>query len=527
VGDVTRVRQIFVNLLANAVKFTPAGEVVVMIDAKPMPNSQVEVHVAVRDSGIGIPADRIDRLFQAFSQVDASTTRQYGGTGLGLAISWRLCALMGGRMWVESQVGVGTTFHFTIIASPAAMPARIELRGAVPELLGKRLLVVDDNETNRRILTLQAEAWGMQVRASVSGAAALGLLAHEAMFDVAILDMQMPEMDGAQLAEAISARPDTQALPLVLLTSLGRRAEDMAQGRFAASLTKPVKAQQLYETLLNVLGATATQQPALGQRPAYDATLAERLPLRILLAEDNVVNQKVATKTLAKLGYRADVAANGLEVLDALARQPYDVVLMDVQMPELDGLGAARRIRSEVPPARQPRIIAMTANAMQSDRALCLAAGMDDYISKPVRIEDLVAALQRGPAAPATIERAAAPSGAITIAMLEEIQASLGDGSPTIVVEIIDIFIDDLPPQIETLRRGAAEGAAPVIQRVAHTIKASAATIGALALAKQCEDLEVLTQMGDLREVPARIQVIEAACAEVTADLQAIRQRFL
>jgi len=525
-GDVTRVRQVLVNLLANAVKFTPVGEVVVMIEAKQAADSQFEVHVAVRDTGIGIPADRMDRLFQAFSQVDASTTRQYGGTGLGLAISQRLCALMGGRMWVESQVGVGTTFHFTIVAPAAQLPTQIDLDMAVPELVGKRLLVVDDNETNRRILTIQTEAWGMQVRASTSGAEALALLAQGVGFDVAILDMQMPGMDGAQLAEAIHARPNTQALPLVLLTSLGRRAEDMAQGNFAASLTKPVKAAQLYEVLLSVLGLTAAPQLVQPPRTAYDATMAERLPLRILLAEDNVVNQKVATKTLAKLGYRADVAANGLEVLAALARQPYDAVLMDVQMPELDGLGASRRIRHEVPPARQPRIIAMTANAMQSDRELCLAAGMDDYISKPVRIEELVAALERGPGHERTPATAARTTGAVDLAVLEGIQASLGDGSPTIVVEIIDLFLNDLPIQIETLRQSIAQGDTPVIQRVAHTIKASAATIGAHALATQCEELESLTHMGDLHEASARIQVIAAACAEVTADLGAIRLRF-
>ncbi|MEI7771735.1 MAG: response regulator, partial [Chloroflexales bacterium] len=525
-GDVTRVRQVLANLLSNAVKFTLVGEVVVMIDAKPAPGDQVEVHVSVRDTGIGIPADRMDRLFQAFSQVDASTTRQYGGTGLGLVISQRLCALMGGRMWVESQVGVGTTFHFTIVAPVASMSARIDLQRAMPDLTGKRLLVVDDNETNRRILTRQAEAWGMHVRASVSGAEALAWLAQGAIFDAAILDMQMPGMDGAQLAEAIRARPAPKPLPLVLLTSLGRRAEDMAQGRFAASLIKPVKAAQLYETLQFILGAAAARQPARSQGTAYDATMAARLPLHILLAEDNVVNQKVATKTLAKLGYRVDVAANGLEVLDALARQPYDVVLMDVQMPELDGLGASRRIRSEVSPSRQPRIIAMTANAMQSDRGLCLAAGMDDYISKPVRIEELVAALERGPAHGHMPEGGTMPMSIVDITVLEEIQANLGDGSPTIVVEIIDMFLDDLPLQLEALRRSVADGAAPVIQRVAHTIKASAATIGALPLAKQCEDLEALAHTGDLREAGEHIGRIEALCAEVRADLNVIRQRF-
>jgi CheY-like chemotaxis protein/HPt (histidine-containing phosphotransfer) domain-containing protein len=525
-GDVTRVRQVLVNLLSNAVKFTPSGEVVVMIEAKRRPDTQYEVHVAVRDTGIGIPADRMDRLFQAFSQVDASTTRQYGGTGLGLAISQRLCALMGGRMWAESQVSVGTVFHFTIVVPAASMPARLDLRASVPQLAGRRLLVVDDNATNRRILTLQTEAWGMRVRAAESGAEALAWLDQGAIFDVAILDMQMPEMDGSQLSEAIRARANTSALPLVLLSSLGRRPEDTAHGRFAASLTKPVKAAQLHDSLLAVLGATQAR-PAAPGHTGFDTSLAERLPLRILLAEDNVVNQKVATKTLEKLGYRADVAANGLEVLDALARQPYDVVLMDVQMPELDGLGASRRIRREVPPARQPRIIAMTANAMQSDRELCLAAGMDDYVSKPVRVEELVAALERSRVeAPPAEPAAAEPAGSIDMAVLDEIQSSLGDGNPAIVVEIIDLFVGDLPAQMALLGQSMAAGDAPTAQRAAHTIKASAATIGAHALAAHCEALEGLARRGDLDEGARYMPAIEAAAAAATAELSAISRRL-
>ena len=530
-GDMTRVRQVLVNLLSNAVKFTHVGEVVVMIDAKRLPDHLFEIHVSVRDTGIGIPADRMNRLFQAFSQVDASTTRQYGGTGLGLAICWRLCAMMGGRMWVESQEGVGTTFHFTIVARAASMPPRIEQRGAVPELVGRHLLVVDDNETNRRILRLQAESWGMHVHASASGAEALDWLAQGVTFDAAILDMQMPEMDGAQLAEAIRARQDSRTLPLMLLTSLGRRAEDMAHGDFAASLTKPIKATQLYETLLAILGREdekPVSQPILPRHTPYDATMAARLPLRILLAEDNVVNQKVATKTLSKLGYRIDIAANGFEVLDALARQPYDVVLMDVQMPELDGLEATRRIRSSVPQSRQPHIIAMTANAMQSDREECLAAGMNGYLSKPVRIEELVSALERSPASTIAPDDASEMmTGAVESAMLERFHASLGDSSPSIVVEIIDMFLEDLPLQIGSLLQSAAGETAPMIERVAHTIKSSAATIGARALSKQCEELESLARVGDLREARARIYEIEEACVDVTADLKILRQRFV
>ncbi len=532
-GDVTRVRQILVNLLANAVKFTPSGEVVVMIEGRRIRDQLFEIHIAVRDTGIGIPTDRLDRLFKAFSQVDASTTRQYGGTGLGLAISQRLCALMGGHMWVESTEGVGSTFHFTLIAPAVEAPPRMDLRGSVPELAGKHLLVVDDNATNRRILTTQAESWGMHVHVCASGPEALDWLTTKTEpVDIGILDMQMPGMDGAQLAETIHTVPATANMPLVLLTSLGRRSEDVSNKHFVTSLTKPIKAAQLYETLLSIVGqrSSVSKMPALPLVTAYDTTMAERLPLRILLAEDNVVNQKVAIKTLAKLGYRADVAANGLEVLDALARQRYDLVLMDVQMPELDGLGASRRIRNEIPTLRQPRIIAMTANAMQSDRDLCLAAGMDDYISKPVRIEELVAALSRGHMVVHTHANAHASTphqSSIDVQVLEQLQASLGDGNPGIVVDLIDLFLDDLPLQIQTFQDGLQTNDMTLVKRAVHTIKSSAATIGASQLSALSAEIEHMTQLGELKEIAMRRDQFLRVCEQMRADLLIARSRFL
>jgi signal transduction histidine kinase/DNA-binding response OmpR family regulator len=394
-GDVTRLRQILANLLSNAVKFTAVGEVVVRVSAEHDDDGLYTVQIAVRDTGVGIPADRLGRLFQAFSQADASTTRHYGGTGLGLAISKRLSELMGGTMWVESAEGHGSTFYATLVTAAAASQPRVYLRGVVPQLTGKRLLVVDDNPTNRGILALQAESWGMIVQAADSAAAALKLLGRGDPFDLAVLDMQMPGMDGVQLAAAIHALPHAQALPLILLTSLGRRAEEWKNANFAACLAKPVKASQMYEALLAVIDTSAPRRATTQAATRLDAQMAARQPLRILLAEDNVVNQKVALLMLSRLGYRADVAGNGLEVLGALQRQVYDVVFMDMQMPELDGLETTRRIWQMWPETTRPRIIAMTANAMRGDRELCLAAGMDDYISKPVRVAELVSALER------------------------------------------------------------------------------------------------------------------------------------
>ena len=531
VGDVTRVRQILVNLLSNAVKFTPTGEVVLAVAMQHEAGQPSRILFSVRDTGIGIPASRMDRLFRAFSQVDASTTRQYGGTGLGLAISRRLCALMGGEMWVESEEGVGTTFFFTVTAPAAMAPPRIYLRGTVPQLAGKRLLVVDDNATNRQILTLQAEAWGMRVRAAASGNEAMVWLEQSDHFDLAVLDMQMPEMDGVQLATAIHARRLPYNLPLVLLTSFGRREEDLSTGHFVASLTKPVKAAQLYDILLNVLSDSVAHRSPAPPQVTFDTTMATRHPLRLLLAEDNVINQRVAIKTLERMGYRADVAANGFEVLDALSRQRYDVVLMDVQMPELDGLEATRRIDYEVPPARRPYIIAMTANAMQGDRERCLEAGMDDYISKPVRVEELVAALERSAARQDGVRSeaalASAPGALIDRTVLDQLQVSLGGGDPSIVAELIDRFFIETPKQLAELGQALQTHATTDAIRAVHTLKANAAILGAHALALLSAELEELATQGDLSIVQARLAELTGTHADAFAALEALRPAYL
>jgi signal transduction histidine kinase/CheY-like chemotaxis protein len=396
VGDVTRVRQVLLNLVGNAVKFTATGEVVVTVTARPLEEPRYELHIIVQDTGIGIPADVIDRLYQPFTQVDASVTRKYGGTGLGLAISRRLVELMGGSMRIESEVGRGSAFHFTLLADAAAHVApRTDLRGERPRLRGRHLLVVDDNATNCRIVARQVEAWGMLARATGSPAEALGWLRLGDEFDVAIVDIQMPEMDGVTLAAEIRKLRAEEELPIILFSSLGRREVGAESVRPAAYLAKPLKPSSLLDTLMDVVA----HQPFKIKLPEpprkrYESDLGTRVPLRILLAEDNAVNQKLAARILVGLGYRPDVAGNGLEVLEALERQHYDVVLMDVQMPELDGLQTTRRIRTEYPEADQPRIVAMTANALQGDRELCLEAGMNDYIGKPIRVEELVRALR-------------------------------------------------------------------------------------------------------------------------------------
>ncbi len=394
-GDVTRLRQILLNLLANAVKFTEAGEVVVNVAAKAATARSVELTFTVRDTGIGLTPEGMSRLFQSFSQADSSTTRKYGGTGLGLAISKRLAELMGGTMWVESAgPGKGSAFHFTIRAplAESPQPKRRDFIGPQPALSGKRVLVVDDNATNRRVLALQTAKWSLVPRDTASPAEALRWIDAGETFDLAIVDMHMPDMDGLKLAREIHAR--RSALPLVLFSSLGRREASDTDGLFSGYLAKPLRQSQLFDTLVGLLSQDETPKAsAAPAKTAMDPGMATRHPLRILLAEDNVVNQKLAMRLLQQMGYRADLASNGIEAIECVQRQIYDVVLMDVQMPEMDGLEAARRITAHGNPGERPRIVAMTANAMQGDREECLAAGMDDYITKPIRVEHLVESL--------------------------------------------------------------------------------------------------------------------------------------
>ncbi|SFN14028.1 response regulator [Variovorax sp. OV329] len=400
-GDLARVRQILLNLLSNAVKFTAAGEVVLTLRGEPLPDGRTKLCFAVRDSGIGLSSQGISRLFQSFSQADSSITRKFGGTGLGLAISKRLAELMGGNIWVESDgPGTGSTFFFTVELAVAEVPPRKRppITGVQLDLQGKRILVVDANATNRRVLALQTGKWGMESRDTESPVEALRWLEQGERFDLAVLDLHMPEMDAIDLARHIRAQHPT--LPLVLFSSLGRREAGKVEALFNAFLAKPLHQSQLFDTLVGLLAHEPPAKPAPASsaaRPQLDPGMAQRHPLRILLAEDNAVNQKLAMRLLQQMGYQADLATNGLEAVESVQRQPYDVVLMDVQMPELDGLDATRRICDLLTPSQRPRIVAMTANAMQGDREMCIAAGMDDYLTKPIQVLRLVEALNNVP----------------------------------------------------------------------------------------------------------------------------------
>jgi PAS domain S-box-containing protein len=555
-GDVTRVRQILVNLLSNAVKFTEHGEVVVTVE--PLGEAAAPLlHFAVRDTGIGIPEDRMDRLFQSFSQVDASTTRRYGGTGLGLAISKRLSEMMGGSMWVESKPGVGSTFHFTIRAVVAAAPGRAYLDEVQPALQDKKVLIVDDNATNRRILVRQVEMWKMAPRATGSPAEALEWIRKGQLFDVAILDMQMPEMDGETLAEEIrSLKARNSGLPMILLTSLGRRELRGSADEFAAHLTKPVKPSALFDALIGIFTGQAVRAAPRkeSEKALLNAQMGEQWPLHILLAEDNPTNQKLASIILGRLGYQADLAANGLEAIQAVKRQRYDVVLMDMQMPELDGLEATRHIRRELPASHQPHIIAMTANAMQGDREACLAAGMNDYVSKPIRVEELVRALSASqplesapgprrhvhkthadgesgapvqPVKAESTEKPPEPDGAGAVLdpkVLGELLATLGGDYANLRL-IIDTFLEEGPGLLDELDRHIAARDAAGVRRVAHTLKSNGADFGAATFAERCKELEMIGKSGELDGAAGLAAEIRAEYSKVAAALAEVRER--
>ena len=532
-SDETRLRQILSNLLSNAIKFTgQGGEVEVNVQAEPVSglasqdSNLYRLTFAIRDTGIGIPEERIPYLFQPFTQGDASTTRRYGGTGLGLAISKRLVELMNGSIQVETKEGKGSTFTFTIEAPSAAsslLKPRLETR---LDLRDKRILIVDDNATNRRILVLQFQAWSMQPRATASPSEALQWLHQGETFDAAILDMEMDEMDGLSLAKEIRRLRNGRNLPLIMLSSL-EQAEPVVNGlQFAGFLTKPVKASQLYNALIGVFAGDLENilREDTSAVPQFDPSMASRHPLRILLVEDNLINQRLTLLMLERMGYRADVAGNGLEALAALHRQPYDVVFMDIQMPEMDGLEAARHIRQEIPLADQPRIVAMTANAMSGDREICLDAGMDDYISKPIHIEELVDSLNR--CLPREIREQSLsleiltkekesselkPAGTESAALIDfeeliRLKESLGSKAETILPTLVSNFYKQAEKLLGEMSQALEEMRLDDLRRAAHTLKSNCASFGARSLAAMAQELEEKARQGATEGAAGLIQ---------------------
>jgi len=394
-GDVTRLRQVIVNLIGNALKFTQEGEINLNVKIINTIEKTLEIQFAVRDTGIGIPKEKLNKLFKSFSQVDASTTRQYGGTGLGLAISKQLCELMGGKIWVESEDGNGSTFFFTIKAEATEIPYPDFINNPNPVLKNKNILILDDNETNRKLLVNQIKPWGIKSVVFESGIDALKKLKSGKKYDLGLIDMQMPQMDGISFAMEVNKLKNK--FPLLLLTSHGQPkqyAKEISE-HFDSYLIKPLKKAQLSRSMLTLFERRKSADKFKSRKVLIDESFAKEYPLRILLAEDNLINQKVADRLLSKLGYKIDIVGNGIEAFNAVNKISYDIVLMDVQMPELDGVEATQKIQIEIDKDKQPKIIAMTAHALQGDREKYLKAGMDDYLSKPIKTEELIDKLKK------------------------------------------------------------------------------------------------------------------------------------
>lgn len=541
-GDVTRLRQVLVNLVGNAAKFTDAGEVVVEVKvADVLPNGELKLHFSVRDTGIGIAAERMGRLFQTFSQVDVSINRKYGGTGLGLAICKRLVELMGGRIWVESTTGVGTTFHFTIrtkVAADVTSDVVESIASARRDLEGKRALVVDDNAITRRVLSEYLQALGMIPTTVQTAEQALDLLRREPdprrNFAVIFIDLEMPEVNGYQLVSAIRADPRLLDRPLVLLTASDAAPTQVRRRWQAQCLSKPVKLSTLFESVMRAL-LDSPHVSSRGPRSIpIDSTLGMRHPLRILLAEDNVINQKVALLLLERAGYRADVAANGREVLDAVMTKAYDVILMDVQMPEMDGIEAARRLRGPGPWLGKPRIIAMTADVMQEGREACLAVGMDDFVAKPIRIPELMKTLEKcaiqknasgveetwmagTEAQLLTTEDVIIDEGAF--AALRSVCELEGDGA---LESLVSEFIHDSKRMLNELAASAERGDTPAIIRLAHTLKGTSGAFGSVGFSQRMEIIEKACRELDLSELASSVEMAIAEHSRLVKALQGL-----
>jgi signal transduction histidine kinase/CheY-like chemotaxis protein/HPt (histidine-containing phosphotransfer) domain-containing protein len=556
IGDPGRLRQILTNLTNNAVKFTEAGQVVIRASLHQEAAGHVTVKFTVTDTGIGIPADRVDRLFHSFTQVDASTTRKYGGTGLGLAISKLLTEMMGGSIGVESQVGKGSTFWFTVRLQRAAQREKPTTPDRLTaQMRNLRVLIVDDNAVNREILEQELTAWKLQTCSAADGPAALRILDQAAAegkpFGLAILDWHMPEMDGTVLARNIRAADWGRSLPLVMLTSVEDRpnSSELVTLGFAAYLVKPVRQSRLFNTITEAisLAPAAAPQAITHDEPLLPAPQVPAKPAHVLLAEDNDINQMVANEILSKAGHTCDIVDNGRKAFDAAFEKHYDVVLMDCQMPEMDGFEATRAIRqreAESAAAGTPRhlpIIALTANAIKGDREVCLAAGMDDYVAKPIDPAQLIQAIAKAmaarPALPSQFAQAAPsplPAQPAVSAPVQSVEESTPIdtlafvsrclGNTDLALDLLERFQDQLVKNIDDLRQSLAEGNAQLFVRLAHTLKGSAANVGANGVRQAAFDLERLGREGNLAPAKAMLQEVQAEIDRCRAFIPEARQ---
>ncbi|HEY6091532.1 MAG TPA: response regulator, partial [Gemmatimonadales bacterium] len=516
-GDPTRLRQVLMNLIGNAIKFTEQGEIVVSVTTALAGDDRVELRFEVRDTGIGIAPEHLAHVFKEFTQADATMTRRYGGTGLGLAISQRLVRLMGGELSVQSEVDRGSTFAFTLAFAAELAPL---LRPTpLASLGGRRMLVVDDNQTNRRILREMLAAEGVKIDEVATAAEGLDAL-RRGRYDLAILDVQMPDMDGFQLAERVRGDATIARTNLLMLTSAGQRGdgERCRELGIRGYLTKPLSRADLLEAL----GTVLTQPPEDGGADVVTRhTIAEsRRSLRVLLAEDNPVNQQVAVAMLVKRGHEVHVAGNGREALDAVRERDYDVVLMDIQMPEMDGFEATEAIRA-LPKGKDLPIIGLTAHALSGERERCLARGMSEYLAKPFKAHELFALVESG--AEQRAEVPATPPAAVPPVDIEGFRATLREaGAEEALYSIVDTYVRQAPDRLAALAAAVASGTGADIAKAAHVFRGASATIGARALAELLAQIETVARAGNIEE--AR-ESFERASPVAHAVIEYLRQQ--
>jgi two-component system, sensor histidine kinase and response regulator len=531
-GDPGRLRQIVLNLVGNAIKFTEQGEVVLSVQLLAPIRDELQLRFTVADTGIGISADKQTAIFEAFNQADGSMTRKYGGTGLGLTISSRLVALMGGRIWVESEIGAGSRFHFTANFKVQKSPARTVVPRDRTTLRDMPVLVVDDNATNRQILLKVLDGWRMQPVVAESAARAMVML-KEALsvgtaFSLILIDAQMPEMDGFALAEYIKRNPNYRAATIMMLSSAGQRGDALRcrELGIAAYLTKPVQQTELMEAMLIALG-TRAKGDGKNALVTRHSLREGQTHLRILLAEDNAVNQLVALRLLEKSGHTVTVAANGRKALEALEKDSYDAILMDVQMPEMNGWEATRAIRArERSTGGHIPIIAMTAHAMKGDDERCFAAGMDDYLTKPIRSEELAAALdrvgKRKLLQDVPLDSTTAGQKVPSVDLPSALERLGGDLD--LFDELVEVFKSECPGVADEMRRAIDDRDAKTLERGAHTLRGSASNLGAVALSQAALDLEHLARSGKLTGAAELFTLLQKELASLFSELDSLRE---
>ena len=526
-GDAGRLRQVLLNVLANAVKFTNDGEVVLRVSVENAAEPLVQLHFSVSDTGIGIPLDKQEQIFHAFTQADSSTTRRYGGTGLGLAIALRLVELMGGRMWVESEVGRGSTFHFTAVFDRPEAPASDLVSPRPSALDGLRVLVVDDNATNRRILEEMLASWQMRPHAVSNAGTAMDALRDASptddRFHVVLSDCQMPNVDGFTLARQIKRDQRLRNTPVVLLTSVGRAGDAERCRRLGvdAFLTKPVKHSDLLDTLTTLFGVSTRGEKS---RPATKtAPGSPHRSLHILVAEDNAVNRTLVMTLLKKRGHSVKAVENGREAVQAIqtaGARRFDIVVMDVQMPEMGGFEATEAIRAgERSSGLHLPIVALTAHAMQGDRARCLEAGMDDYLTKPIDVDELIATVEGfgGEPLEARVEQPSQDIAAVTFDERTALACAAGDRR--LLKRIIALFRSDRATTLRRINRAVADRDGEALRMAAHALKGSIATVGGARGREAAAELE---QMGRANQ----FDDAEPACHRLSKEISLLDDAF-